>query len=478
MAGDTRPIVVIQTQRMGDLILTYPLLLWLSRRSPGSPVTVVAEPDFAAPLAPISPQASYLPLARAGELRGREHALVLNLSIRPEAARLAGEIAAERRLGFVADAAGVVRVHGDWQLYRASVVRQNRHNRYHWAELNALDVIPLADLAATNWPAPRIGGWKGPGGTGKRRVGVFVGASQPEKRPDADFTARLVRELARRGIVPVLLGGPGERELGAEVVRRAGIPLSNLCGALGLKELAVLGQEMALLVTPDTGPMHLAAWTGWRVLNLSIGPVSAHETGPYQPGHFVLRPRLSCRGCWECGRAEEVCRTRLDPARVAYVASRLARGEDERLRGAVVPGYELLRTDRDAWGLRRLTPLAPASRPDAREAVGEFWRTAFGFLFGLWSDAPARQAFERLAADHPALAASLSRGLAGLGAAVGRDLRRGEVPAVSFAAGFAPHTRPLAGFVERVLQNADGDRASRLRCLTLLERVAALACHA
>jgi hypothetical protein len=317
-----------------------------------------------------------------------------------------------------------------------------------------------------------------PGRAGKRRVGLFVGASQPEKRPDVDFTGRLIRELARRGLVPVLLGGPGDVELGAEAARRAGVPVSNLCGRLGLKELAVVGQSMALLVTPDTGPMHLATWTGWRVLNLSIGPVNAHETGPFPPGHFVLRPRLSCRGCWECARPEPVCRIRLDPGRVAYVAARLARGEDDRLAGAVVPGYELLRSDRDATGLRRLTSLAASGVPDAREDVGEFWRTAFGWLFGLWDDGPPRQAFARLAVDHPAVAAAMGRGLSGLGAALGRDLRRGCIPDACFADGFAPHTRPLAGFVERVLQNSDGDRPSRLRCLTLLEQVASLVSRA
>ncbi len=476
MSGDTRPIAVLQTQRMGDLILTYPLLLWLARLYPDRPVTVVAEPDFAAPLAPISPPAAYLPLARAGELRGLEHFLVINLGIRPEAARLAGELTAERHVGPVADASGVVRVAGDWQLYRASVVRHNRHSRYHWAELNALDVVPLADMAATGWPSPRTSRTGRSGG--KCRVGIFVGASQPEKRPDAAFTAGLVRELARRGLVPVLLGGPAERELGAEAARLAGIAVSNLCGVPGLKELAVLGQEMALLVTPDTGPMHLAAWTGWRVLNLSVGPVNPHETGPFPPGHYVLRPRLSCRGCWECGRPDAACRRRLDPARVAYVAARLARGEEDRLAGAVVPGYELLRTDRDAAGLRCLVSLAPRAFPDAREAVGEFWRTGFGALFGLWDDAVPGAAFVRLADGHPRLAASMARGLARLGASLGRGLRRGEVPDVTFAEGFAPHVRPLAGFLERVLQNADGDRPSRLRCLGLLERVAAMAARA
>lgn len=469
MAADGPSIVVIQTQRMGDLILTYPLLLWLSRSHPGCPVTVVAEPDFAAPLAPISPAAAYVPLAQARQRLGRrEHALVVNLSIRPEAAALAGALAAEKRLGPVADAAGIVRVLGDWQLYRASLVQQNRHNRYHWAELNALDIVPLPHLAATRWSAPRIGG------PGRRRVGIFVGASQPEKRPDAAFAGRFARELARRGLVPVLLGGPGEKALGAEAAKHAGLAVTNLCGRLGLKELALIGQEMDLLVTPDTGPMHLAAWTGWRVLNISIGPVSAHETGPYQPGHFVLRPRMSCRGCWECSRPDAACRQGLDPARAAYVAARLARGEDDRLGAARVPGYELARTAMDADGLRYLVPVAagPAGRPDAREAVGLLWRAVFGGLFGLWDDAPARAAALRLAGAHPALAASMGRALASLGASLGRDLRQGVVPDAAFAAAFPPHTRPLAGFLERVLQNADGDRPSRLRCLSLLERVA------
>lgn len=469
MAGDGRPIAVLQTQRMGDLILTYPLLLWLARQYPGQPVTVVAEPDFAGPLSPLSPPGvTYLPLARGGELAGRDHALVLNLSIRPEAARLAGTLRAERRLGPVADAAGVTRVYGDWQLYRASLVGNNRHNRFHWAELNALDVVPRTVLAGTRWPEPRRPD------ASRARVGLFLGASQPEKRPPETFFAALGRELIRRGLTPVLLGGPAEVALGAAVARLMRAPVVNLCGRLGLHALAVLGQEMALLVTPDTGPMHLAAWTGWRVLNLSVGPVNPWETGPYQPGHFVLRPRLSCRGCWQCDRPEVLCRERLDPARTAYVAARLARGEEDRLAGAAVPGCELLRSDRDARGLYRLVPVGPAVRPTAREALGDFWQAAFGWLFGAVAAETARQAAGRLAADHPGLTRALGRGLAALGTALARGIRDGQVPDTGFLWGFPPHVRPLAGFLERVLQNGDGGRAARLRCLSLLEQVVSL----
>ncbi|MFP5259339.1 MAG: glycosyltransferase family 9 protein, partial [Acidobacteriota bacterium] len=415
----------------------------------------------------------YVSLEQArARLGGREHSLVVNLGIRPEAARLAGEIPAQTRLGPVADPDGSIRVRGDWQLYRASVVQLNRHSRYHWAELGALDAVPAGLIAKTTWPAPRRGG------PGRRTVGLFVGASQPEKHPGPAFYAGLARELARRGLTPVLLGGPGEVGLGAEAARLARIPVANFCGKLGLKELALLGQEMDLLVTPDTGPMHLAAWTGWRVLNLSVGPVSAHETGPYQPGHFVLRPRSSCRGCWACDRLAPVCRDRLDPVRVAYVAARLARGEDERLAGARIPGYELLQTVMDGYGLRRLAPLSrpggDCAGPDGRELVGEFWRAAFGHFFGLWDEALPRAAAAALAAGQPALHAALARGLVRLGGGIGCDLRRGRVPDASFADAFAPGVRPLAGYFERLLQNSDGDRASRLACLSLLSRAAGL----
>lgn len=469
MAGDGRPIAVLQTQRMGDLILTYPLLLWLARVWRGHPITVVAEPDFALPLAPISPPGvGYWPLQRGGELRDRDHALVVNLSIRPEAARLAGELRAERRIGPVTDAAGVTRIAGDWQLYRAGIVHNNRHNRFHWAQLNALDAVPLSVIAATNWPEPRRIC------ADRARVGLFLGASQPEKRPTEAFFSALARELIRRGLTPVLLGGPGDVELGAAVARGIRAPVANLCGRLGLAALSVLGQEMALLITPDTGPMHLAAWTGWRVLNLSVGPVNAWETGPYQPGHFVLRSRISCRGCWECTRPEVLCRQMLDPAQVAYVAVRLVRGEERRLAGAMLPGCELLRTARDESGLYRLDPLAPTETRGARDALGAFWQDAFGWLLGGLADAPARLEAGRLVAEHPGVAGVLRRGLAGLGTALGRGIREGYAPDAGFLWEFPPSVRPLAGFLERVLQNEDGSRAAWLRSLSLLEQVASL----
>lgn len=300
------PILVLQMQRMGDLVLTFPLLLWLSRCYPGHPLHVVAEESFSSPLLPVSPPAAYVSWsdAASGALDGQHYRLVVNLSIRREAARLAGRLSADGVLGPVLGADGALRVRGAWQLYRASLVQNNRHNRLHWADLNALDIVPFSATQNTHFALPRE-----PQEHNARSVGVFVGASEPGKRPDAAFYAGLLRELLDRGLRPVLLGGPGDVPVAAEVRALFDHPALDLVGKLTLAELVAAGASLSLLITPDTGPMHVAAWTGLKTLNLSVGNVNPWETGPYQPGHLVLRSGASCaHGCWACGQKSALCR--------------------------------------------------------------------------------------------------------------------------------------------------------------------------
>ena len=76
-----KPILILQMQRMGDLILSYPLILWLARRYPGHPIFVAAEELFYKPLMGLSPAVTYFPWTGADVLRQHEFELVLNLSI-------------------------------------------------------------------------------------------------------------------------------------------------------------------------------------------------------------------------------------------------------------------------------------------------------------------------------------------------------------------------------------------------------------
>jgi 3-deoxy-D-manno-octulosonic-acid transferase/heptosyltransferase-1 len=70
----------------------------------------------------------------------------------------------------------------------------------------------------------------------------------------------------------------------------------NLTGETHLKELAYLYSRCQLLVTTDTGPMHLAAAMGCPVVAL-FGPTAPWRTGPYGPGHVVIRQEMACSPC-------------------------------------------------------------------------------------------------------------------------------------------------------------------------------------
>ncbi len=464
-----QPILILQMQRMGDLVLTFPLMLWLTRRHPGTPLWVVGEKAFFETLYKVGPEATYFPWEAADRLARESFSLVVNLSIRDEAARLAGRVRSEAVLGPVVEAGGSRRVHGDWQLYRASLVNANRHNRYHWAELNALDAVPAGDIAATRWPQPRRLT------ASSRSVGVFLGASEAAKRPDTAFYEALCRELTARELVPVLLGGPAEAEEGAALARRLGRPVLSMAGRLKLNELALAGQTMGLLVTPDTGPMHLAAWTGQHVLNLSMGPVNPWETGPYQPGHAVLQAAASCAGCWSCARPSPRCRETFSPARVAALARELIRGGPERAARLRLPGQALLTSGRELHGLYSLaTPEGFGS--GARERLGLFWHAFFGTRFGALPPGAARDSWQELRAARPELAAAMQKALPSLARPLGRSLSGGL--AAPLPAGFwralPPALRPLGSWLEVYLANADYAPPARVAAVRALEEVSAL----
>lgn len=457
-----KPVLILQMQRMGDIILSFPLFLWMRRNAPDRPIWVVAEPGFYTDLLSVSPPAVYLPWTATHELFARDYQLIVNLSHRPEAAKLAGELQAGLKFGPVRDETGL-RVHGRWQLYRTSLTGNNRHNRYHWAELNALDCVDRGCFPATHFDPPRK-----PAGRDDP-VGLFVGASQEEKRPDAAFWAALARELERRGLKVVLLGGPGDVALCEEVKRLHGGRLVDACGKLGLKEFMAVGQTLSLMITPDTGPMHLAAWSGLATLNLSMGPVNPWETAPYPPGHYVLRAAMSCVDCWRCRFDRPLCHDRFDPVQVAYLAWRLTGGSAPS-RLSSPPRTRLYRTGRTLEGFYDLVPVGQRGRR-ASDMVGEFWRGMFGAAFGLWDDDKPARTWKELAEFQPALARAFNVAALGLAGRIKNALLSGSARGEEFWASSPPMLRPLAGYMHMLLENSDFSRESLGACLALMERL-------
>jgi heptosyltransferase I len=113
---------------------------------------------------------------------------------------------------------------------------------------------------------------------------------------DEKFAAlcdRIAEELKAR----VVFTGSERGRLG-QIQSRMKTSSVNLGGKTTLRDLACLYQRSALLVTTDSGPMHLAAAVGTPVIAL-FGPTDPSRTGPYGKGHSVIRSGLPCSPCFQ-----------------------------------------------------------------------------------------------------------------------------------------------------------------------------------
>jgi len=107
------------------------------------------------------------------------------------------------------------------------------------------------------------------------------------------------------GLTPVLVGGASERT-GIEAMRSGISGAISLAGEIDLKELSALFGLARFAVTVDSGPMHIAAASGTRVIAL-FGPTAPWRTGPYGEGHVIIRKGLACSPCFKKSCVDVKC---------------------------------------------------------------------------------------------------------------------------------------------------------------------------
>ena len=138
-----------------------------------------------------------------------------------------------------------------------------------------------------------------------RRVGICAGAEYGQaKRWPLERFAQVARGVsAQRGEVDWLLfGAPGETAMGEELSAQLdGVRHNNLVGKTYLDELIAQLQTCCLLLTNDTGTMHLAAALGIPTVSI-FGSTEPVLTGPLGPLHRVVRHHVPCSPCFrrEC----------------------------------------------------------------------------------------------------------------------------------------------------------------------------------
>jgi ADP-heptose:LPS heptosyltransferase len=129
-------------------------------------------------------------------------------------------------------------------------------------------------------------------------VAVFPGASIPERRWGADRFRRVAELLSAFGIRVVIVGGKEDRRQGGVIVE--GGPGLNLAGLTSLAETAAVIQGSSLLLSGDSGILHIAVGLGKATVSL-FGPGRAKKWAPKGDRHIVINKGLPCSPCTTFG---------------------------------------------------------------------------------------------------------------------------------------------------------------------------------
>jgi heptosyltransferase-2 len=316
-------VVVRAPNWLGDVVLSLPALRDVRKAFPTARLAVMARawvaevyravPDVDAILESRSHRDDVAALRGAFDL-----AVLLPNSF--GTALVAWRAGVPHRWGYATDGRGLLLTR---RCRVPAAVRGRSQVYYYRAMLEGLGLAiegpPDASLAC---PAPwRERGLSLLGGAGPV-IGVNPGAfyGSAKRWPAERFAAAADLVARRLGAAVAIVGSPAERPIGERIAGLLRAPARVLCGETTLAELVGVLAGLRLLLTNDSGPMHLAAALGTPLVAV-FGSTDWTETAPFGERAAVVREEVECAPCLlrECP-IDHRCMTRVAPDRVAKEA--------------------------------------------------------------------------------------------------------------------------------------------------------------
>ncbi len=293
-------VLIVKLSALGDLFHVLPAVHVVKQRLDAT-IDWVAHPEYAGLVScftdvgrvicyPRRRFAALFPFFMR-ELRAERYDLVLDFQGLLKSALTARLARGGRRIGPARCREGA----GLFYALRPPAVSDSRTARH--AVLEALDVVRCLGLEAGDPVFPVKFPEVVPAGASPR-IGLVPGSRWPSKNWPVEKFGIVADALhAKYGGSFYILGGPKDRRLCLALSeKRSADVFHDMCGSLDLVKLAGILQSLDLLITNDTGPMHIAAAVGTPVVAV-FGPTSPQRTGPWGSGHQVLRadspPRCS-----------------------------------------------------------------------------------------------------------------------------------------------------------------------------------------
>ncbi len=318
-------VLVIRLDRIGDVTLSLPAVQAIRDRFPNASISVMTRPATA-PLVEGHPAVDEV-IPYFYEKKGRHSGAVGSLRFIYEIIRHRFDVVfilnPSLRSYLVPYFAGIPYRAGfeaRWPFLLTHSIPDRRHEgNKHEAEYT-LDVVRSFSIKAERADSyegmlnhcRRRGSWTG------RYIALHASASCPSKRWHRRRFAELGRKI--RAEYPdrtlAVIGGSEESELGRFLEGEIG-GILNLTGKLGLKELAAFLAHCDVLISNDSGPVHIASAVGTRTLTIfgrSLPGLGVTRWRALGQGHEVIQKDVGCMVClahrctirFECLRAVTV----------------------------------------------------------------------------------------------------------------------------------------------------------------------------
>ena len=281
--------------------------------------------------------------ALAGQLRRQDFDMAVLFQNAFEAAFLSFLAGVPRRYGYATDARSLLLTDPVAAPDRRTLVHQVR---YYWDLLKPLGLTgdpPAPELVVFAEEEQAMAGRFAQGGVAPTDavVGINPGSTYggakrwlPERF--AEVTDRLchtIRLSRGQEVSVVIFGAKGEERLGQEIAENLSSKALVLSGATTIRELMAAVKRCEVLVTNDTGPMHIASALQVPVVAI-FGPTDWRTTSPFGSAHAIVRQPVDCAPCLlrECP-IDHRCMTRVtvdqvyDETMQLMEPGRVARGE-------------------------------------------------------------------------------------------------------------------------------------------------------
>ncbi|HEY7894687.1 MAG TPA: glycosyltransferase family 9 protein [Gemmatimonadaceae bacterium] len=320
-----RRVCIVLLSAVGDVVHTLPVVNALKRDDPTRHITWLLQPGPATLVRGHPSVDDIIVVERSRGWRGfldarrtlrtRQFDITLVLQDYIKAGVLTRFTRAPVRLGFDRARARDL----NWLFTNAHLPSHPRqHVEDEYLEFLAAMDIPAAPLEWHLGPRDGERAWQRQFAARFDRpiVSLVVGSSRPDKDWLPDRWAELARTLDHDyGLAPVIVGARTEREAATERAILAGAPGAVSALDSGLPRLTAILDASALVVSLDTGPLHMAVALGKPVVSL-LGYTNPLRYGPYRRFHDLI---VSAYG--ETMRNGQLCTDRR-PGRMARIAVR------------------------------------------------------------------------------------------------------------------------------------------------------------